>query len=514
MGSKFVSTLRFILGDQLSHNISSLSDAVPGTDTILMCEVMEEARYVQHHKQKIAFLFSAMRHFAEELSQRGFDVRYVKLDDADNTGSFTDEAKRAVAHAGADQVVVTEPGEWRVLEAMRTWDVELGVPVEIRDDDRFICSHAEFEAWADGRKQLRMEYFYREMRRKTGFLMDGADPAGGQWNFDKENRKTLPHGLDIPAHEKRVADQITQDVLSLVAEQFPDNFGTLDRFSYPVTRTAALSLLQSFIKERLAKYGDYQDAMKEGEPTLFHSLISAPMNAGLLDPSEACEAVLEAYRNGEAPLNAVEGFIRQVIGWREYVRGIYWLKMPDYAQTNFLDAKRDLPDFYWSGDTKMNCIKQVVHETRDNAYAHHIQRLMITGNFALLYGVEPAQINEWYLAVYADAFEWVQLPNTHGMIMFADGGLLGSKPYAASGSYIKKMSNYCNNCQYNYAEKNGEKACPFNYLYWNFLVENQNQLAGNRRMSMMYATLNKMSDDKRKSIKEDADRFFEDTTTQ
>ncbi|MEP0518702.1 MAG: cryptochrome/photolyase family protein [Hyphomicrobiales bacterium] len=508
-----MTTLRFILGDQLSHNISSLADAVPGTDKILMCEVMEEASYVRHHKQKIAFLFSAMRHFANELSDRGFDVRYVKLDDAGNAGGFTDELLRAVEYFDADQVVVTEPGEWRVLESMRNWDIELSVPVEIRDDDRFICSHAEFAAWAEGRKQLRMEYFYREMRRKTGFLMDGTDPVGKQWNFDRENRKTLPRDMPVPVSKKPEADQITQCVLSLVAEKFPDNFGSLDGFSYPVTRTAALELLQDFISARLLNYGDYQDAMKEGEPTLFHSLISAPMNAGLLDPLEACEAVLEAYENGKAPLNAAEGFIRQIIGWREYVRGIYWLKMPEYAETNFFGAKRNLPDFYWSGDTKMNCIKQVVHETRDNAYAHHIQRLMITGNFALLYGVEPVQINEWYLAVYADAFEWVQLPNTHGMIMFADGGILGSKPYAASGSYIKKMSNYCDNCQYNYADKNGKNACPFNYLYWNFLVENQNQLSGNQRMSMMYATLNKMSNEKRQAIQDDAGRFFEQTTT-
>lgn len=507
-----MSTLRFILGDQLCFNVSSLSDAVPGTDKILMCEVMEEASYVRHHKQKIAFLFSAMRHFAEDLSRRGFDVRYVKLDDEDNTGSFTGELQRAAEHFQASRIIVTEPGEWRVLEAMRNWEVDLGVCVEIRDDDRFVCSHEEFEAWADGRKQLRMEYFYREMRRKTGFLMEGTNPVGGQWNFDKDNRKTLPADMEITEREPLNADAITADVLSLVAERFPDNFGSLDGFAYPVTRSSALSVLKRFIGERLVNYGDYQDAMKEGEPTLFHSLISAPMNVGLLDPLEACRAAEEAYQNGDAPLNAVEGFIRQLIGWREYVRGIYWLKMPDYAQTNFLDAKRDLPDFYWSADTKMNCIKQVVTETRDNAYAHHIQRLMITGNFALLYGVEPAQINEWYLAVYADAFEWVQLPNTHGMIMFADGGMLGSKPYAASGSYIKKMSNYCNNCHYNYTDKNGEKACPFNYLYWNFLVENQNQLSGNQRMSMMYATLNKMSDEKRQDIQVDAERFFKETS--
>lgn len=503
--------LRFILGDQLSRNISSLADAVPGQDTVLMCEVYEEASYVKHHKQKIAYVFSAMRHFARELVGKGFDVRYVKLDDPDNTGSFSGELRRAIADLDVDHVIVTEPGEWRVLQAMRNWEDDFGVDVEIREDQRFICSHSEFEAWASGRKQLRMEYFYREMRRKTGFLMEGDKPLTGQWNFDKENRKTLPKEIDLPAAEIQQSDEITKDVLKLVNQRFPDNFGTLRHLGYPVTRDAAIKLLNEFIDKRLAHYGDYQDAMKEGEPTLFHSLLAAPMNIGLIDPMEACRAAEMAFQDGKAPLNSVEGFIRQIIGWREYVRGIYWHSMPEYAATNFLNAARALPDFYWTGATDMNCIKQVVTETLDNAYAHHIQRLMITGNFALLYGVEPAQINEWYLAVYADAYEWVQLPNTHGMIMFADGGLLGSKPYAASGSYINKMSDYCKNCQYNPGDKNGKKACPFNYLYWNFLVENQNQLSGNQRMSMMYATLGKMSDQRRAAIQEDSERFFKET---
>ncbi|WP_306257655.1 cryptochrome/photolyase family protein [Pararhizobium sp. IMCC21322] len=506
-----MAVLRFVLGDQLTPSLSSLRDADPQNDIILMCEVAEEAGYVAHHKQKIAFLFSAMRHFASELEDRGFTVRYTKLDDDNNAGSFGAELGRAVDELGVSKVVVTEPGEFRVLEAMRNWETELGIDVEIRDDDRFICSHNEFQAWADGRKELRMEYFYRQMRRKTGFLMEGDDPIGGQWNFDKENRKSLPKDMELPAPYNPQADDITKDVLELVADRFAGHFGRLEGFSLPVTRTQALRGLDRFIKERLPLYGDYQDAMKQGEPTLFHALIAPALNAGLLLPMEICERAEKAHHAGEAPLNAVEGFIRQIIGWREYVRGIYWLKMPDYAQTNFLKAKRDLPEFYWSADTEMNCVRQVVEETRDHAYAHHIQRLMVTGNFALLYGVEPAQINEWYLAVYADAYEWVQLPNTHGMVMFADGGLLGSKPYAASGSYINKMSDYCKNCAFSPSVKNGEKACPFNYLYWNFLIENQAHLKGNRRMAMMYATLGKMDDSKRSQIEADAAAFFEKT---
>lgn len=506
-----MAVLRFVLGDQLTPSLSSLRDADPQNDIILMCEVAEEAGYVAHHKQKIAFLFSAMRHFASELEVRGFTVRYTKLDDDKNAGSFRAELGRAVDELGVSKVVVTEPGEFRVLEAMRNWETELGIDVEIRDDDRFICSHNEFQTWADGRKELRMEYFYRQMRRKTGFLMEGDDPIGGQWNFDKENRKSLPKDIELPAPYNPQADDITKDVLELVADRFADHFGRLEGFSLPVTRTQALRGLDRFIKERLPLYGDFQDAMKQGEPTLFHALIAPALNAGLLLPMEICERAEKAYHAGEAPLNAVEGFIRQIIGWREYVRGIYWLKMPDYALMNFLKAKRDLPEFYWSADTEMNCVRQVVEETRDHAYAHHIQRLMVTGNFALLYGVEPAQINEWYLAVYADAYEWVQLPNTHGMVMFADGGLLGSKPYAASGSYINKMSDYCKNCAFSPSIKNGEKACPFNYLYWNFLIENQAQLKGNRRMAMMYATLGKMDDDKRSQIEADAAAFFAKT---
>lgn len=504
--------LRFVLGDQLTPSLSSLCDADPSSDIILMCEVAEEAGYVAHHKQKIAFLFSAMRHFANELQASGFTVRYTKLDDDKNAGSFSAELGRAVEDLDISKVVVTEPGEFRVLEAMKNWETELGIDVEIREDSRFICSHSEFETWADGRKELRMEFFYRQMRRKTGLLMEGENPIGGQWNFDTQNRKSLPKGVELPMPYTPQSDALTRDVLNLVADHFADHFGTLESFSLPVTRTQALRGLDRFINERLPLYGDYQDAMKQGEPTLFHGLIASALNSGLLLPMEACKRAEKAYHEGEAPLNAVEGFIRQIIGWREYVRGIYWLKMPDYAQTNFLNAKRKLPNFYWSADTDMNCVRQVVKETRDHAYAHHIQRLMVTGNFALLYGVEPAQINEWYLAVYADAFEWVQLPNTHGMVMFADGGFLGSKPYAASGSYINKMSDYCKNCVFDPSVKSGEKACPFNYLYWNFMIENQGRLKGNRRLAMMYAALAKMDEGKRNRIQSDAEAFFKKTT--
>ncbi|MEN0087966.1 MAG: cryptochrome/photolyase family protein [Pseudomonadota bacterium] len=502
-------TLRFVLGDQLDTEISSLKGADADADIVFMCEVAEEANYVRHHKQKIAFLFSAMRHYAESLRDGGFSVRYVKLDDPDNTGSFADELARAVAEVQPERIAVTEPGEWRVLEDMRSWEGRFGIPVEILDDDRFYCTRQRFADWAEGRKGLRMEYFYREMRRENNILMDGDQPVGGQWNYDKENREPIDPNVEVPDHHVFRPDDVTQEVIELVKSRFDNHFGNLNKFEWPVTRAEALQALGFFVEERLNGYGTYQDAMVQGEPFLFHSLLSPMINCGLLRPREVVDAALAAYERGKAPLNAVEGFVRQIIGWREYVRGIYWLKMPDYKDTNELSATRPLPDFYWTGETQMNCLRQAITETKENAYAHHIQRLMVTGNFALIAGLSPAEVEEWYLIVYADAYEWVELPNVHGMILYADGGYLASKPYASSGAYINKMSNYCGNCSYSVTKKNGPKACPFNYLYWNFLIENEDALRGNHRMGMMYGTLGRMKPGKIDAIKEDSRRFLE-----
>ncbi|MFN3687356.1 cryptochrome/photolyase family protein [Salinarimonas sp.] len=500
--------LRLLLGDQLTRRIASLADLDAEADVVLMVEVAEEATYVRHHKQKIAFLFSAMRHFAEELREEGVRVDYVRLDDPGNTGSFGGELARALGRHAVDRVIVTEPGEWRVLEAMRDWREELGLPVEIREDNRFLCSRGEFAAWAEGRKQLRMEFFYREMRRKTGFLMEGGEPVGGQWNFDADNRKSLPAGIAVPPRRRFEPDATTRAVLDLVARRFGNHFGDLDGFGWAVTRAGALEALAFFLEAALPRFGDYQDAMKTGEPFLFHAVISPYLNAGLLTAEEVCVAAEREWREGRAPLNAVEGFVRQVIGWREYVRGIYWLEMPRYAQTNALDAQRPLPDFYWTGETDMNCLAQCVADTRAHAYAHHIQRLMVLGNFALIAGIRPAALEEWFLVVYADAYEWVELPNVHGMILFADGGLLASKPYAASGAYIDRMSDYCRGCRYDPKVKEGPKACPFNYLYWHFLIDNESRLARNPRMAMPYRTLAKMNPDRRAAIEADASAFL------
>lgn len=502
-------TLRFVLGDHLTHAISSLADIDPACDVVLMVEVQEEATHVRHHKQKLAFILSAMRHFAEELRAAGVVVDYVRIDDPANTGSFTGELARAVERRGIDRVIVAEPGEWRVLQAMRGWEKRLGMPVEIRNDDRFFTSKERFARWTAARKTYRMEFFYREMRRETGLLMEDGEPTGGRWNFDAENRKALPKTASIPIRRRFAPDAITTEVLQLVATRFADHFGDLEAFGWAVTRHDALRGLQDFIAQGLPHFGDYQDAMTAGEPFLHHSLLSPYLNVGLLTGREVCLRAERAHREGRAPLNAVEGFIRQVLGWREYVRGIYWLRMPDYARTNALEADRPLPRLYWSGETTMNCMSQVIGHTRRYAYSHHIQRLMVTGNFALLAGVRPDEIAEWYLAVYADAFEWVELPNTHGMAMFADGGLLASKPYAASGAYLHRMSDFCSGCAYDVKRKSGPRACPFNYLYWAFLIRNQRTLSVNPRMAMPYRTLAGWTPERKADVVAEARKFLD-----
>ncbi len=498
-----------MLGDQLSRGLSALADLDPARDVVLLAEVMGECTYVPHHPQKIVLVLSAMRHFSRALAARGVRVDHVALDDPANTGTLSGEVARAVARHRPARIVATHPGEWRVLQAMQGWEGETGIPVEIRDDDRFLCDLGWFRRWAHGKKQLRMEFFYREMRRATGLLMEGEVPAGGAWNFDAENRKALPKGLSPPAPLRFAPDAITRAVMDLVAARFPTHFGGLDGFAWPVTAQDARAALDDFITHRLAAFGDYQDAMATREPTLFHALVSTSLNIGLLSPRECCEAAEAAWREGRAPLNAVEGFIRQILGWREYVRGIYWLRMPGYAALNALGATRPLPWFYWSGETAMNCIAQVVRQTREIAYAHHIQRLMVTGNFALLAGLDPAQVNAWYLAVYADAFEWVELPNTHGMAIHADGGVMASKPYAASGAYINRMSDYCRGCRYDVKASTGPRACPFNALYWDFIARHASRFAVNPRMAMPLRTLERMDPARVAALRAQAAEFLD-----
>ncbi|MDX1710495.1 MAG: cryptochrome/photolyase family protein, partial [Rhodovibrionaceae bacterium] len=437
-------------------------------------------------------------------------VDYVKLDDASNTGDLKSEAKRALQRHACERIVVTEPGEWRLLKDLEGWAEELGVPVEIRTDDRFFCSREDFANWAEGRKSLRMEYFYRRLRRREGILIEDGEPVGGRWNFDKDNRKALPDDLDAPKPKGVKPDRITREVLELVEARFSDHFGSLEGFDLCVTGDQAEKAFEDFVQRRLPDFGDYQDAMRAGEPTLFHGVISFYLNAGLLDPRAVCARAETAWRDGTASINAVEGFIRQILGWREFVRGLYWLKMPDYKEMNALNAKRALPAFYWTGETDMACIADVVAQTKKLAYAHHIQRLMVTGNFALLAGVAPAEVNEWYMIVYADAYEWVELPNVQGMAIFADGGIMATKPYAASGKYIDRMSDYCKGCRYDVRKRTGEGACPFNLLYWNFLAEHRKSFENNPRMAMILRTLERMDDKEIKSIRKEAKALLEE----
>ncbi|WP_296680785.1 cryptochrome/photolyase family protein [Novosphingobium sp.] len=495
--------LILILGDQLSPELSSLRQGDRMADRVLMAEVMAEATYVAHHKKKIAFVFSAMRHFAQDLRDDGWRVDYVALDDPGNTGTLRGEVERALASGGIDRVLVTEPGEWRLLDEMSRWP-----GTDLIADDRFIADRHGFVRWAEERKTLRMEHFYRLMRRKTGLLMEGDQPAGGRWNFDADNRKPPAPDMEVPAPPRFAPDEVTQAVLDLVAKRFPENFGTLEPFGFAVTRADAEAALDHFIEHALPHFGAYQDAMVGGQPFLFHAVVSPYLNAGLLDPLEICRRVETAWQGGWVPLNSAEGFIRQIIGWREFVRAIYWWKMPGYERSNVLDASRPLPWFYWSGQTDMACVSACVNQTRDEAYAHHIQRLMVTGNFALLAGVDPHALHEWYLAVYADAYEWVELPNTVGMSQYADGGLLASKPYVASGAYIDRMSDYCGSCRFKVKAKSGPDACPFNLLYWDFIARHRTRLAGNPRMGQMVATWDRFSPDRQQQVRREAGAFL------
>jgi deoxyribodipyrimidine photolyase-related protein len=503
-----VDALRVVLGDQLSLGLTALQGGDKGRDTILMMEVAEEANYVRHHKKKIAFVFAAMRAFARELSAQGWSVDYVALDDPANTGSFSREIARAVKRHKPARMSTTEASEHRVRDMQTIWSDSFDIPVAVLPDDRFVCSKEEFAGWADGRKSLRMEFFYRDMRRRTGLLMDRDQPEGGQWNYDAENRKPAKRDLFIPQQLRFEPHSETRAVLELVGARFADHFGDLEPFWFPVTRHDAEMAAAHFLREALPRFGDYQDAMLRGEKFLFHSVLSPLINVGLIDPLHLCQLAEAEYRAGRAPLNAVEGFIRQIIGWREYVRGIYWLNGPDYVRSNALNATRGLPRMYWSGETEMACMAAAIGQTKEDAYAHHIQRLMVTGNFALLAGIDPHQVHEWYLAVYADAFEWVEAPNTIGMSQFADGGVLGSKPYAASGAYINRMSDYCAGCRYEVKQKTGPDACPLNALYWDFLARHRPRFEGNPRMAQMYRTYDKFDPDHRTALHTHAHAFL------
>jgi deoxyribodipyrimidine photolyase-related protein len=499
-----VARLVLVLGDQLSDSLSGLRAADMTRDVVVMAEVRTEGSYVPHHPQKIILVLTAMRKFAAHLKAEGWRVAYSQLDDPDNTQSIGGELMRQAGALRATGVIATQPGEWRLDRLLR----ELPLDVEVLPDDRFLSSNAEFAAWADGRKQLRMEYFYREMRRKTGLLMDGDKPAGGTWNYDHDNRKAAKPDLFREGQLRFAPDAVTKDVIAMVGKEFPDNFGKAEPFGWATDRAGALAAVEHFMVHSLPSFGDSQDAMLLDNPTLSHSLLSPYLNIGLLSPHEVCQRAEVEFRSGRVPINSAEGFIRQILGWREFLRGIYFLEGPDYTTRNALHHGRALPALYWGAETRMACMGKAVAQTRDLAYAHHIQRLMVTGNFALLAGVAPAKVHEWYLAVYIDAYEWVEAPNVIGMSQFADDGLVGSKPYVSSGAYIDRMSDYCGACAYSVKQKSGAGACPFNLLYWHFLMRHRDRFEGNPRMAQMYRTWDRMEDGHKSSVLADADLFL------
>lgn len=498
-----MSRLILVLGDQLTRDVAALRDLGDG-DVVVMAEVESEATYVRHHPKKIAFTFAAMRKFAARLRDDGLTVAYTRLDDAENAGSIPGELLRRAEEHGAREVVATEPGEWRLIEALQDCPLD----VSLLPDDRFIASHAEFDAWADGRKELRLEWFYRDMRRKTGILMEDGEPAGGKWNFDHDNRERPPDDISFGGPMHFTPDETVEEVLDLVESRFASNFGDLRPFWFATDQEEARRALTRFVKHALPKFGDYQDAMLAGEKFLYHSILSVYLNAGLLTPMEVARAAEQAWRDGHAPINAVEGFVRQIIGWREYVRGIYFREGPGYAKRNDLGHGRSLPAMFWGAETHMRCISETVAQTRSEAYAHHIQRLMVTGNFSLLCGFDPQEVQDWYMANYADAYEWVMSANVIGMTQFADGGIVASKPYVSSANYIDKMSDYCGDCRYSAKTKTGEGACPFNLLFWAFLDRHRDRFRNNPRMAQIYSTWDRMGAEKRDTILSEADTFL------
>ncbi len=487
--------LILILGDQLDAHAAAFDGFDPAQDAVWMAEVAEEATHVPSAKQRIVLFLSAMRHFAAGLRERGIDVRYTAMDAPDNRATLARELRAAIAQMQPVGLVLTAPGDWRVLHSLRGVAHDAGLTLDIRDDRHFFSTVRDFAAHTGGRKQIRLEYWYRELRRRTGVLMHNGEPVGGAWNFDAENRGSFGHAGPgaVPAPPNFPPDAITSAVIDLVNDRFAAHPGTLDSFNWPVTRPQALQALGAFVTQRLPLFGQYQDAIWQGEPFLYHALLASSLNLKLLSAREVVEAAEAAYHAGRAPLAAVEGFIRQILGWREYVRGIYWTQMPGYLERNAMQAHAALPDFYWTGDTPMACLSETIRQTLRLGYAHHIQRLMVTGLYALLLGVHPRAMHEWYLAVYVDAVEWVELPNTLGMSQYADAGMMASKPYVASGKYIQRMSNYCTTCPFDPAQATGAGACPFTTLYWDYLARHETALRGNQRMAMQVRNLARLA---------------------
>ncbi|WP_445819032.1 cryptochrome/photolyase family protein [Aquabacterium sp. A3] len=497
--------LILILGDQLGPDHPALAEADPAQDALLFIEAPGEATHVWSHQARIAVFIAAMRHRVAELRAEGWTVQHLRLDD--DTLAHLPTLPERLAHAldtlRPGRLRVVEPGEWRLLRAIEDTAVRRGTPLSWMEDTHFLCSRRGFAQWAARKKELRMEWFYRWMRQEHRVLMDPeGQPVGGQWNYDEDNRQPYPKTGPgpIPAPARFEPDALTQEVLNLVRHRFAGHPGQLDGFIWPVTRSQALVALDTFIRTRLAGFGPHQDAMWDDTPFGWHSLLSVALNLHLLHPREVIEAAEAAWREGRAPLASVEGFIRQVLGWREFIRGVYWLDMPDLADANHLQATQPLPEFFWTGDTDMACLRDVLQQTLRHGYAHHIQRLMVLGLYGLLAGVKPQAMADWFLAIYVDAVEWVELPNVAGMALYANGGRFTSKPYAASGAYIQRMSNHCKGCRYDPKQRTGDNACPYTTLYWAFLDRHEAELAASPRTALMVKNLQRLSADERQAI--------------
>ena len=498
--------IRLILGDQLNEQHSWFKTRNEDVVYVIM-EMKQETDYVKHHIQKVVAFFSAMRNFNKRLNKLGHKTHYIALDDRSNIQHLSENLKFVLNHYNATKFEYQLPDEFRLDKQLKEFSSSLKVETSAVDSEHFMTSRNDLTDFFEGKKQLLMEFFYRNMRKQFNILLEGGQPLGGQWNFDKNNRNKWKGTPEIPNPYLPKSDQLIE-IKNMIDSQGIKTLGNFNanHFLFANTRREALEQLDYFCQNLLIHFGDYQDAMHTEEENLFHSRISFSLNVKLINPLEVVQKVIEYYHKNEdaIELSQVEGFVRQIIGWREYIRGIYWKEMPNYKNLNALNNKNPLPNFYWTGKTKMSCLSHSINNSLDHAYAHHIQRLMITGNFSLLAQVDPNEIDAWYLGIYADAIEWVQLPNTRGMSQWADGGIVATKPYVSAAAYINKMSTYCTNCSYDKKKRLGEDACPFNSLYWNFLDDKKQHFAKNNRMSMMLRLLEKIPVEELAAIKERA----------
>ena len=509
---KMGKTLRLILGDQLNAQHSWFS-TVNNEHTFVMIESREEGSYAPHHIQKVVGIFSAMRQFAHSLKSQGHQLHYHKI--LDSTEANLRTVLASIAHQyGAERIELQEPDEWRLREDLEQLKDE-GFKITWCSSEHFISTREEFEGLFEGKKTFLMETFYRALRRRTGILMDMGQPAGGKWNYDAQNRKKLPKN-HLPPPPFVPSTDVSTELKDALAAQLP-TIGKLENpkhFYWPTTPTQAWEIFDHWLQYGLPSFGDYQDALTTKSWSLYHSRISFALNTKMIQPLEVCQRVEAHYRaNPEIALNAVEGFIRQILGWREFMCCVYWHRMPEFADENFFGFDRKLPQWFWNGDTKMKCLSHTIGQSLNHGYAHHIQRLMVTGNFALLAGIDPDEVDLWYLGIYIDAFEWVEITNTRGMSQYADGGWIATKPYVSSANYMKKMGDYCDQCFYNPKTKTEDDSCPFNALYWNFFDSQRDKLQSNFRLGMVYRTYDKMNADVKAGIREKAQSLLDNINT-